>query len=100
MESFPEERLWERPAGVASPGFHLQHLSGVLDRLFTYARGEALSETQLFSLSREGHPSVNREEHLSLSREEHQQDNAVALVGQFNQQVDQSIAQLKVTPAD
>ena len=35
MQDFPEEKLWEKPAGVASPGFHLQHLTGVLDRLFT-----------------------------------------------------------------
>ncbi|HYH14710.1 MAG TPA: DinB family protein, partial [Flavisolibacter sp.] len=35
MEVFPDTLLWERPAGVASPGFHLQHLKGVLDRLFT-----------------------------------------------------------------
>jgi hypothetical protein len=43
LDDFPEERLWERPAGAASAGFHLQHLRGVVDRLFTYARGEALS---------------------------------------------------------
>src|SRR5690242_9408896 len=53
MEGFPEELLWERPAGVASPGFHLQHLSGVLDRLFTYARGEALDRGQLDALATE-----------------------------------------------
>ena len=35
MEGFPEARLWDRPGGVASPGFHLQHLAGVLDRLLT-----------------------------------------------------------------
>jgi hypothetical protein len=40
LENFPNELLWEKPAGVASTGFHLQHLSGVLDRLFTYARGQ------------------------------------------------------------
>jgi hypothetical protein len=34
---FPTKLLWERPANVASVGFHLQHLAGVLDRLFTYA---------------------------------------------------------------
>src|SRR5581483_4427112 len=45
---------WERPAGVASPGFHLQHLSGVLDRLFTYARGEGLDQAQLEALKAEG----------------------------------------------
>lgn len=54
MKGFPEEKLWERPAGVASPGFHLQHLAGVLDRLFTYARGETLSEPQFEYLRQEG----------------------------------------------
>src|SRR5579884_2421562 len=46
MKDFPEKLLWERPAGVASVGFHLQHLTGVLDRLFTYASGESLNEEQ------------------------------------------------------
>jgi hypothetical protein len=54
MNDFPEDQLWEMPAGVASPGFHLQHLTGVLDRLFTYAKGELLSEGQLQYLSKEG----------------------------------------------
>jgi uncharacterized damage-inducible protein DinB len=54
MQNFPEECLWTRPGGVAAVGFHLQHLAGVLDRLFTYARGEQLSSQQLESLKREG----------------------------------------------
>jgi hypothetical protein len=43
-----------RPAGVASPAFHVKHMTGVIDRLFTYARGEALSETQFQELRGEG----------------------------------------------
>lgn len=54
IEGFPQERLWDRPAGLASPGFHLQHLTGVLERLFTYARGERLSDEQLSALAGEG----------------------------------------------
>lgn len=54
MAEFPDELLWERPAGVASVGFHLQHLTGVLDRLLTYARGEALTQEQLAALATEG----------------------------------------------
>lgn len=50
MEDFPEEYLWSRPGGVASVGFHLQHLRGVVDRLFTYAKGEGLSSTQMKEL--------------------------------------------------
>ena len=30
-QDFPEIELWHRPAGMASVGFHLQHLTGVLD---------------------------------------------------------------------
>jgi len=44
---FPNDLLWERPADVASVGFHLQHLTGVLDRLLTYARKESLNDIQL-----------------------------------------------------
>lgn len=45
--------LWEKPGGVASVGFHLKHIRGVVDRLFTYARGEMLSETQTQELREE-----------------------------------------------
>ncbi len=54
MRSLPESLLWQRPASLASPGFHLQHMSGVLDRLFTYAAGSTLSEQQLALLQAEG----------------------------------------------
>lgn len=53
----PEE-LWQRPGGAASAGYHLQHLAGSLDRLFTYARGEPLSEAQRAALLREGTPGA------------------------------------------
>ena len=55
MQNFPTELLWSRPAGLASVGFHLQHIAGVIDRLFTYARGESLSRQQQELLAREGH---------------------------------------------
>ena len=42
LTDFPAEKLAERPLGLASVGFHLRHLTGVLDRTFTYARSEAL----------------------------------------------------------
>lgn len=54
LTDFDVEHLWERPHGVASVGFHLQHIPGVLDRLFSYAAGNALSRTQLKYLSEEG----------------------------------------------
>lgn len=54
MKGFPTSLLWVRPAGLASPGFHLQHITGVLQRLFTYAAGEQLSSAQLTYLRNEG----------------------------------------------
>lgn len=53
MEDFPGDLLWERPAGLASPAFHLMHIKGVIDRLFTYARKELLTPEQMHSLSLE-----------------------------------------------
>ena len=54
IQNFPTELLWTRPAGLASVGFHLQHIAGVIDRLFTYARGESLSPRQQEIIAREG----------------------------------------------
>ena len=48
------EHTWERPGGAASIGFHVRHIGGALDRLFTYARGEALSDTQKAAMRAEG----------------------------------------------
>ncbi len=83
MQGFPDSLLWERPAGVASVGFHMQHLSGVADRLFTYARGEALSNIQLKALSSEKEPP-----YPGCSAEE--------LISRFNQQVNNCLHQLKI----
>ena len=58
MEDFPDALLWERPGGAASAGFHLKHITGVLDRLFTYAAGQSLSPDQLEYLKAETLPSA------------------------------------------
>ena len=51
------EAEWNRrPEGVASAAFHIRHIAGVIDRLFTYARGEALSAEQLAAIPLEGSP--------------------------------------------
>jgi len=63
MEGFPDALLWETPAGLASPAFHLQHLSGVIERLFTYAQGEQLDKRQLANLAAEG----ERDENINVS---------------------------------
>ncbi len=60
LQNFPAELLWNRPAGLASVGFHLQHVTGVVDRLFTYARGESLSREQQETLALEGQKPESR----------------------------------------
>ena len=84
MRDFPENRLWDRPNNVASVGFHLQHLTGVLDRTFTYARGEALSSSQVAALNSEGKP-----DQLTTSVQQ--------LVNEFGEQVDRALTQLRST---
>lgn len=59
------EQLWARPAGVASVGFHLRHLVGILDRLLTYARGESLTDAQLAYLRAEPDPGASLDELLA-----------------------------------
>lgn len=83
VTDFPDARLWARPAGVASVGFHLRHLAGVVDRLFTYARGEPLDDAQRAALVREGSPDDDV--------------RALALVDAFDAQVERALAQLRAT---
>lgn len=52
--NFPKELLWAKASGRASVGFHMNHLTGVLDRLLTYAKGESLSPEQFNFLKQEG----------------------------------------------
>jgi len=54
VEHLTLEEWNARPAGVASAAFHVRHMAGVIDRLFTYARGQALSEVQFEALRAEG----------------------------------------------
>jgi len=81
MENFPEALLWQKPSSVASPGFHLQHMKGVIDRLFTYAKGNLLNAEQLQYLEQEGEPASTI--------------NSAGLVAAFNAQVDNAIAELE-----
>jgi hypothetical protein len=87
MAGFPEERLWARPGGVASAGFHLQHLAGVLDRLFTYARGESLSEKQLSALKAEGEQSPGISSALLLEAFRQQVELALAELRSIDEQI-------------
>jgi DinB superfamily len=81
---FPDALLWEKPGGVASPGFHLQHLAGVLDRLLTYARDQALTPHQLEDLAGEGAPQPA-------------QATVPELLNRFNMQIDKALDQVSQT---
>ena len=54
VEALTEQEWNARPAGVASAAFHVRHIAGVIDRLFTYARGDALTTEQLAAIQLEG----------------------------------------------
>lgn len=56
VEDLTDVQWNARPAGVASAAFHVRHITGVIDRLFTYARGESLSPEQFAALPLEGEP--------------------------------------------
>ncbi len=81
MQHFPEHLLWQKPASVASPAFHLQHMKGVIDRLLTYARGKALSAEQLQYLEQEGVPNAAL--------------NSTEMLNALNTQVNSAIAELE-----
>ena len=87
MNNFSDELLWQRPANVASPGFHLQHLSGVLDRVFTYARNEPLTDFQLAQLNDE---DVAPQQNVSVQ----------SLLERFKRQIKTAIIQLQNTDED
>ncbi|SKB58146.1 DinB superfamily protein [Parapedobacter luteus] len=80
MQNFDDGHLWYKPGGAASPGFHLQHMTGVVDRMFTYALGMPLSEAQFAYLQSEG--------------DEIADIGAAELVEAFGKQVDKAIDQL------
>lgn len=77
--------LWARPGGAPSVGFHVRHAAGSLDRLLTYAHGEGLSAEQRAFLENEAEPGLPPA-------------GAASLVLEFEQQVEQALAQLRATP--
>lgn len=84
LGSLPAERLFTRPGGAASIGYHVRHAIGSLDRLLTYARGEALSPGQMAALKTEG--DVDEDPNA-----------ASKLVASFSAAVDRALAQLRAT---
>jgi uncharacterized damage-inducible protein DinB len=75
--------IWAVHAQAASIGFHVLHAIGSLDRLFTYARGEELSDAQRRVLARESAPDP--------------QGTASDLVAAFEAAVERALDQLRRT---
>lgn len=83
VENMTEGDWNARPANVASCAFHVRHITGVIDRLFTYARGEALSAEQLAAIRTEG-------DHLAVT-------DVPAALEALSIRVDMALAQLRTT---
>lgn len=81
-EIAPED-LWAKPGEAAPAGYHIQHAAGALDRLLTYARGEALSAEQKAALAAEKEPGATGE----------------VLLRRIRDAIDRGLAQLGATPA-
>src|SRR4051812_17909921 len=83
--SVRSEHVWARPGGAASIGFHIQHLGGAVDRLFTYARGEAVNDAQKDAAKAEAAPPDPP-------------PPIAAVVSATNALLDRGLAQLRATP--
>lgn len=79
------ETLWTH-RNAAAAGFHLVHAANAIDRLFTYARGELLSDTQKATLRGEtaDHPELD----------------GAAVARHLSTTIDRALAQLKDTEPD
>jgi uncharacterized damage-inducible protein DinB len=78
VEPLTEQEWNARPAGVASAAFHVRHITGVIDRLFTYARGNTLSAEQFAAIKAEGQELLTAEVATVLAALSTRVDAAVA----------------------
>jgi hypothetical protein len=85
LDDLSPDQIWTRPGPAASAGFHARHLVGSLDRLLTYARGEALDAAQLAVLAAEGEPG-------------NPPDGAATLVRHVRDAVERALEQVRATP--
>lgn len=87
VENLTEAQWNARPAGVASPAFHVRHITGVIDRLFTYARGNPLNDDQFAQLRIEREPQMTGAD-------------VAAVLEALNARVDAALAELRtIDPA-
>lgn len=86
LADLPEDALWRRPGGAASIGWHLLHIAGATDRLFTYAAGQPLDDRQ--------------RDWLALERAGRAELDATALLGIVEQVLDHGLEALRRTATD
>lgn len=82
LPQLDEAELRLNPGNAATAEYHLRHAINSLDRLFTYARGQQLSETQLAALKAESAPGT---------------ESSNELVAAFDQAVERALQQLRAT---
>jgi len=83
VAELPVTAWCERPAGATSFAFHLRHITGVLDRMATYERGEMLNDAQKVVLEAEGEALVD--------------DDSASLLAHVDAQIVASLATLCAT---
>jgi uncharacterized damage-inducible protein DinB len=84
IEGLEPKDLVQRPGNAASIAYHVTHSIGSLDRLFTYARGEGLSDQQRAALEAE-------------SGVESRNTDAPTLLSEFEAAVQVALTQLRGT---
>ena len=83
ITGMPEDLLWQQPAGAASAAFHVKHITGVIDRLFTYANGQMLDQQQF--------------ERIKLEAVRYEVITAPQLLDALHAQIQAALAQLSQT---
>ena len=74
------------PGGIGSIGFHVAHISGSLNRLFSYAKGNELTQIQIDYLHSENDIAINTDKDKLI-------ENAL-------QRIDTCLDELRKTPVD
>ena len=84
LPGLTDAQLSARPGSAAAIAYHVQHAMGSLDRLFTYARDESLSEQQRAALAAEANAATDP-------------PPADELVKLFAAAIERALAQLRAT---
>lgn len=76
-EGLRTEQIWATPHGFGAVGFHLRHIAGSTERLFSYVVRKQLSSAQLEAIQHEKDPGASREALLKELDESFKQAEAV-----------------------